>query len=116
MIIESPFGGPNQERNIIYARKAVRHSIYLGERPFASHLLYPGALDEDSKLERMLGIHLGYEFWEEAQRVVFYVDYGISTGMEAAHERAIEAGKRIQLRTLPKTQDYLDILSKEREN
>ena len=44
VIIESPFKGntPAEEaENIAYAKEVMRDSLYRGEAPFASHLLYP---------------------------------------------------------------------------
>jgi hypothetical protein len=60
-----------------------------GESPYASHGLLPGALDEDKAEERQLGIQAGYAWWSAASLIVFYTDYGWSTGMEAAADRAI---------------------------
>ena len=59
VIIESPFKGrtPEEEaENIEYARKAMRDSLYRGEPPFASHLLYPQMLDDADEDERRMGI------------------------------------------------------------
>ncbi|GEM_PF-6649561 len=62
VIIESPFKGetPVEEAdNIAYAREAMRDSLYRGEAPFASHLLYPQALDDGDERERSMGIEAG---------------------------------------------------------
>ena len=48
VIIESPFKGntPAEEaENIAYAKEVMRDSLYRGEAPFASHLLYPQMLE-----------------------------------------------------------------------
>jgi hypothetical protein len=63
-----------------------------GESPYASHGLLPGALDEDKAEERQLGIEAGYEWWWEAHKIVFYTDYGWSTGMTIAHDRVKSIG------------------------
>lgn len=88
VIIESPYAG-EVERNVRYARLAMRDSILRGERPFASHLLYtqPGILDDSKPTERALGIGLGFDFWEQATLIAFYVDLGWSRGMLVAKER-----------------------------
>jgi len=61
IIIESPFRGINQSEQLLfvsYLGKCIRDSIDRGECPFASHRMYPGALDDGSPAERALGIHL----------------------------------------------------------
>ena len=58
VLLESPFAGKTPEelaRNREYALEAMRHSLYLGEAPFASHLLYTQMLDDDTPAERMMG-------------------------------------------------------------
>ena len=47
VILESPYAG-DIERNVAYARAAMRDSLLRGEAPIASHLLYtqPGVLDD----------------------------------------------------------------------
>lgn len=58
-------------------------SLQRGERPFASHLLYTqtGILDDTKPEERKFGIEAGFAWWECADMVVFYLDYGVSAGM-----------------------------------
>ena len=48
VIIESPFAG-DVDRNLRYARAAMRDCLLRGESPYASHLLYtqPGVLNDD---------------------------------------------------------------------
>jgi hypothetical protein len=84
-IIESPYSG-DIERNTLYARRAMRDAIERGFAPFASHLLYtqPGVLDENEKAERELGINLGLVWAGKADIALFYLDYGTSSGMQAA--------------------------------
>lgn len=99
-IIESPFWDPRPETRELYARyldQALAHSIDLGEAPYASHALYPRALDDSIPEQRKLGLELGQQ-WERAAAVLhaygrdvvqaFYVDYGMSPGMQAAWDRA----------------------------
>ena len=94
VILESPYAG-NIERNIEYARAAVHDSLMRGEAPIASHLLYTqdGVLDDTVPNERQLGIDAGHAWMEAAEAVVFYVDLGMSKGMQAAAIRAGEIGK-----------------------
>lgn len=83
VILESPFAG-DVERNIKYARECVRHSLSLGEAPIASHLLYTqeGILNDEIEEERSLGIEAGLAWLKEAEKQVFYIDYGMSEGMK----------------------------------
>jgi hypothetical protein len=104
VIIESPYRGANQAerlRNISYLKRCIRDCIMRGESPYASHGLLPGALDEDKAEERQLGIGAGYAWWEAADEVIFYVDYGWSTGMKIAAERCADLHKPTKMRTLP---------------
>lgn len=101
VILESPFAG-DIKRNIEYARKCVRHSIMLGEAPIASHLLYTqdGILNDDIEEERRLGINLGLSWKDVADGHVFYVDYGISRGMQYAIEYASSNNIPIEYRRI----------------
>jgi hypothetical protein len=87
VIIESPYAG-DVDANVAYARRAMRDSLDRGEYPIASHLLYtqPGILDDSVPEERALGIAAGLAWRAVADRAVFYVDLGWSTGMTAARE------------------------------
>lgn len=82
VVVCSPYGG-SIDRNLHYARCAVRHSIDQGEAPFASHLIYPqpNILDEAVPRDRERGIQLGLEWISLAEAVIFYVDHGWSPGM-----------------------------------
>lgn len=80
VVIESPFAG-DVGRNLAYLRRAVLHSIGLGETPFASHGFYPLFLDDEKPEERALGISLGYNFYSCCRLVAFYIDYDWSPGM-----------------------------------
>jgi hypothetical protein len=103
VIIESPYRGANQAerlRNVSYLKRCIRDCIMRGESPYASHGLLPGALDEDKADERQLGIEAGYVWWDVAGLIVFYTDYGWSTGMQAAVKRAIVMGYETEERKL----------------
>ena len=90
VILESPYAG-DIERNVIYARLAVRDSLSRGEAPIASHLLYTqeGVLKDEIPEERQLGIDAGLAWIGAAVKHVFYIDYGYSKGMEYAKQHAI---------------------------
>jgi hypothetical protein len=89
VILESPYAG-DIERNVNYARMAVRDSLSRGEAPIASHLLYTqdGILNDNNEHERSWGIDAGLAWKEVAQKHVFYIDYGYSRGMEYARQYA----------------------------
>lgn len=99
VIIESPFAG-KREKNIAYARAALRDSIHRGEAPIAFHLLYtqPGVLDDNIADERSLGISRSTAWYEAADKIVVYTDLGISPGMQLGMDFARQLGKLIEAR------------------
>ena len=101
VILESPYAG-DIERNIEYARKCVRHSLSLGESPIASHLLYTqdGILDDNIENERTWGINAGLAWKSVADMHVFYIDYGMSKGMEYAKQYATNNNIKIEERKI----------------
>lgn len=102
VIVESPFAG-DVEKNQRYARAALRDCITRGEAPLASHLLYtqPGVLRDEDEQERWLGMSIGWEFMRVAERVVVYVDLGVSKGMQAGIMEAYRRGMLVEQRSLP---------------
>lgn len=105
VVIESPFAGatPDEvERNIAYARAAVRDSLMRGESPIASHLLYTqdDILRDDIPSERTLGIEAGLAWLRAANLSAVYQDRGISRGMKQGIERAQEFGIPVTYRNL----------------
>ena len=103
VIIESPFKGrtPEEEaENIAYAKEAMRDSLYRGEAPFASHLLYPQMLDDADEDERRMGIEAGLRIGQLADRTVVYTDRGISPGMKQGIKRAEDEGRPVEYRSL----------------
>jgi hypothetical protein len=91
VILESPYAG-DIERNVAYARDCVRDSLFRGESPIASHLLYTqeGILFDDIPEERKMGIDAGLAWKDVAHKHVFYIDYGYSSGMLYAKKYATE--------------------------
>lgn len=101
VILESPYAG-DVETNIKYARLCVKHSLSLGESPIASRLLYTqdGILDDNIPDERMQGINAGLAWKEVADLQVFYVDYGISKGMQYAMDYAKKNNIPVEIRKI----------------
>lgn len=101
VIIESPYAG-DVERNVRYARACMADSLARGEAPLASHLLYtqPGILDDRIPEERIQGIEAGLAWGRCASLSAFYVDLGMSPGMELGLARARDAGRGVVQRTI----------------
>jgi hypothetical protein len=103
VIIESPFKGATPEerqQNIDYARAAVKDCLDRGEAPFASHLLAPQVLDDETPEERALGIEAGLAWGKYADATVVYQDRGISPGMWIGIDRAAAEGRPVEYRRL----------------
>lgn len=117
VVIESPFAG-SVEKNVEYAKRAVRDSICRGEAPIASHLLLAahGICNDDVAYERARGIDAGLSWHSAADVIAFYVDLGMSPGMEEAQAHAIKNGYsgKIVFRALF-SENYADALWRERE-
>lgn len=99
VILESPYAG-NRQTNLQYAYRCMLHSLSLGEAPFASHLLYPQFLNDDSPDQRALGMAAGLEWLRQAEATVVYTDLGVSPGMVAGINRAATLGKPIYYRAI----------------
>ena len=101
VILESPYAG-NVKRNVQYARECVKHSLSLGEAPIASHLLYTqdGILNDEIEEERKLGIDAGLAWKNVAEKHVFYIDFGMSKGMEYGLKYATENDIPVEMRTI----------------
>ena len=100
VIIETPCAG-DVERNVAYARAAMRDSLRRNEAPFLSHLLYTQVLDDLIPDERRLGIAAGFAWGLVAELVAVYQDLGVSSGMERGLETARARGLPIEVRRLP---------------
>ena len=105
VVVESPYAGRDVDeldRNIRYARRAVRDCVLRKEAPIASHLLLTqeGILRDAVGDERRLGIAAGLAWVEVADRMVLYVDYNISPGMKDAREYAEGLGVKVELRRI----------------
>jgi hypothetical protein len=99
VVLESPYAG-DRERNAKYLQACIRDSICRGEAPFASHLMYTGALDDGLPTEREIGIACGLAWGRWAAATVAYVDLGISRGMKLGIDRATLEGRPVEERRL----------------
>ena len=99
VIIESPYAG-NVEANKAYLKRCVLDSLSRGESPYASHGFFTQFLDDLKPDERTLGIEAGLAWSKVADYVAFYVDRGMSNGMNYAMEQHKKAGRRIEIRKL----------------
>lgn len=100
--IESPYAG-DVERNLEYARAAMRDSLMRGEAPIGSHLIYtqPGILDDDIPEEREMGMEAGKAWGRHAELVAVYMDLGLSGGMKWGIDYHMTKGTPIEYRTIP---------------
>lgn len=101
VILESPFGA-DPARFIPYGRACIAHSLSLGEAPLAGHLLYtqPGVLDDRIAAERAKGMEAGFMWYQAAEKIVVYRDFGISNGMQAGIDLGMSYGLQIDYRSL----------------
>jgi hypothetical protein len=97
VIVESPFAG-DLERNRKYLDACLADCYRRGEAPHASHAIGPRALDDRDPEQRRKGIEAGYAWWPSATRIVFYIDHGMSSGMQASLTRAGIVGAVVEFR------------------
>ena len=84
VIIESPYAG-NIKLNETYGELCMHDCIVNhNESPYASHLLYTRefVLRDDRPEERKLGIEAGFYWRDVAEKTVFYIDLGLTAGMD----------------------------------
>jgi hypothetical protein len=75
-------------------------SLLRNESPLASHLLWPGILDDAVPADRALGIEAGLAWGPVAEATVVYMDRGISEGMAQGIQRAALEGRPVEQRWL----------------
>lgn len=88
-IVESPFRGESGSeeeyaRNRRYLERCLRDCIDRGETPYASHKMLTDCLDDTVPEEREKGIEAGLVWRRLAPKRVFFIDYGMSSGMQKA--------------------------------
>ena len=99
VFIVSPYSG-DVEANVAYGKKCLLDSIKRLETPFAGHLFYTQVLDDANELDRKIGMKLGRDWMEECEVVAVYVDRGMSRGMVADIQYAMEGKMNITFRRL----------------
>ena len=101
VVLESPFGA-DPDKFIPYGRACIADSISRGEAPMAMHLLYtqPGILNDQDPTERTKGMRAAFAWYEVAELVVVYRDFGISQGMQAGIDLGESLGLQIDYRSL----------------
>ncbi len=99
VFIVSPYSG-DVEANVVYGKECVAHSIKHGETPFAGHLFYTQVLNDDDPEQRHRGMEMGREWMVGCEVVAVYVDRGMSRGMVADVEYAIDKEMTLSFRRL----------------
>lgn len=101
VMVESPYAG-NVELNKKYLNDCFVDCLLRGESPIASHKLYPDIplCYDDYPERRRLGIESGYAWGSKADKIVVYIDLGMSSGMKRAIDVYSEIGKLIEYRRL----------------
>jgi hypothetical protein len=100
-LVCSPFTLGNADANIEYARKAMRHSFFMDEVPIATHLLWPQVMSNigGERVQTSQGTDV---LLSKCERVVLYVDRGLSQGMEREWHLAKKLRKQILFRSISK--------------
>lgn len=99
VLIESPYAG-DVHRNMEYLRRATLDSLRRGENPYASHKMLTDALNDMDATEREEGIGAGLEWHSVIEKVVVYVDYGMSGGMVRGIATAKKRNLPVEERTI----------------
>jgi len=103
VIVESPYRG-NIELNEAYGELAMHDCLVnRNESPYASHLLYTRKFVLNDKImqERELGINAGFCWRSVSDKSVFYVDLGITDGMEKGITDCKKKKSKYEIRKLP---------------
>jgi len=104
VIVESPYAG-HVPVNEIYGELCMHDCLVNhNEAPYASHLLYTRTwvLRDEVPEDRKLGIEAGFYWREVAEQTNFYVDFGITPGMDLGIKDCDEKNNPYEIRTLPK--------------
>jgi ABC-type sugar transport system substrate-binding protein len=99
VVVESPCSGM-WERNQDYLKRCLQDCIERGEAPIASHglLAFSNVLDDYNNAERQKGMEAGWAWLPVANKLVAYLDYGISDGMALGAAQADKLGIPVEVR------------------
>lgn len=103
VVIESPYKG-NIPVNETYGELCMHDCLVNhNEAPYASHLLYTRTwvLRDEIPEDRKLGIEAGFYWRDVAEKTVFYIDLGLTEGMDLGIKDCEEKNKQYELRALP---------------
>ena len=102
VLLASPYAG-EVDRNVAYARAAMRDALDRGEAPVVPHLLYTTVLDDADPRHRAAGTAAGLAWLRVGgvDALVVYVDLGISAGMDAEIAAALSNDVAVEPRSLP---------------
>jgi hypothetical protein len=87
---------PHDQQNIDYVNLTIQDCLYYGEAPF--HHLFYQQITNDIIQQRLL--EAKYQWLLVADKVVVYVDYGITTEMQIGIDNAKKLNKSIEYRSL----------------
>lgn len=108
VVVETPFA--RSEGWGAYLKACLEDCFNRDEAPFASHAIYPTVLDDKIERERELGMQMRNAWASRADKIIFYVDRGMSPGMLLALDHAQEMGQAVEFRTLEGDSFYADYL------
>jgi len=102
VVVESPYKG-NIKLNEIFGEFCLHECLVVyNESPFASHLLYTRryVLRDHVPADRKLGINAGFEWRDVSDYTVFYVDLGMTEGMQLGIDDCEEKGRGYSIRRM----------------
>lgn len=108
VIIESPWKADSIDQktaHIDYLREAIQDCLERGDSPYASHGLLTAVLDDADPEQRELGIAAGLAWGEAAEATVVYQDLGVTEGMQAGIDHAIQCGRPVERRNVRLVKD-----------
>lgn len=115
VILESPYSG-DIDRNVAYLQRAMHDARTRGEVVIAPHMMWTQhhlcpthyVSDYDAKYEvpnggREIALQQIHELRRRADLIVFYMDYGMSSGMRDGMDQCIKENLKFEERTLGDT-------------
>ena len=113
VIIDSPLKGVDDYEtamNILYAKACVHDSLLKNELALSPDIFYAqdDVLDEEIRKEKSLRKKSKLAWQKRAEKIVLYVDRGISREMNKNLKIAKEDGKEIEYRNLQNYENFLE--------